>query len=62
MKPSFLAGWLFDATNQYDPSFYTAGAWMMFSALMLLPLPYLLRKHNHRHADEQGDFMGLGAI
>ena len=34
-----FAGWLYDATGQYDTSFYTAGAWILVSGLILLPLP-----------------------
>lgn len=36
-----LAGWLYDISGGYDPTFYTSGAWMMFCGLALLPVKFV---------------------
>ena len=41
-----FTGWLYDATGQYDTSFYTAGAWILVSGLILLPLAASCLSHS----------------
>ena len=41
-----FTGWLYDATGQYDTSFYIAGAWILVSGLILLPLPASCLSHS----------------
>ena len=47
---SFIAGWLYDATGYYDPSFYTAGTLILVSGLVLLPLS--LNCFSHKDSTE----------
>ena len=39
-----VSGWMFDLTGHYDDSFYAAGGWMMLSGVLLLPIPYIMRR------------------
>lgn len=39
-----LSGWIFDLTGHYDQSFYAAGAWMLLSSILLLPIPLMVRR------------------
>lgn len=41
LTDSSISGWLFEATNSYDMSFYVAGAWIFLSGIALVPLPKL---------------------
>ncbi|KAK2145394.1 hypothetical protein LSH36_685g01030 [Paralvinella palmiformis] len=38
-----LAGWLYDVSGGYDPTFYMSGAWMTFSGITMLPVVCLIR-------------------
>lgn len=42
-----VAGWMFDLTGHYDHSFYAAGAWMLLSGLLLLPIPLMVRRQQN---------------
>ena len=46
-----FAGRLFDATGQYDPSFYTAGGFIIVSAPMLVPVPLMMRAREQTVSD-----------
>ncbi|ELT99316.1 hypothetical protein CAPTEDRAFT_173068 [Capitella teleta] len=38
-----IAGWLYEATESYDVSFYVAGAWVFVSGLVLCVLPRIFK-------------------